>query len=72
MSENIDWNYTSHDMKEMWEELDRKIKSIIKNIPEVIIRFSKQGDSLEKLPWDRNQSSHKRKEFGIIPNMENY
>ena len=47
---NIDWNYSSHtfDVNEMWEELNRKIKSIIINIPEVIIKFSKQGDQLEK------------------------
>ena len=58
----------------MREEWNRKIKSIIKNILEVVIKFSKQGVPLEKLLYDSNQLSCKRKEndkawkeFGIIP-----
>ena len=50
---------------------------MIKNNPEVI-KFSKQGDRLGKLPWDSNWQSCKRKEkdkackeFGIMPSMEN-
>ena len=35
------------DINEKWEELDKKIKSIIKNIPEVIIKFSKQREQLK-------------------------
>ena len=30
----------------MWKELNKKIKSIMKNIVEVIIKISKQGDPL--------------------------
>ena len=46
--DNIDWNYKSNvlDVYKMWEELKRKMKSIIVNIPEVIVKFSKQGDPL--------------------------
>ena len=34
----------------MWEELNKKIKSIMKNIFEVILKFCKEGNPLEKLP----------------------
>ena len=62
--DDIDGNYKSNtlDINGIQEELNWKIKFIIKNIPKVIIRFSKQGDPLEKLPWDSNQLSHKRLE----------
>ena len=43
--DNTDWNYKSNtlEIKEMLKELNRKIKSIMKKIPEVI-KFSKHGD----------------------------
>ena len=78
--DNNDWNYSSKtlDIKEMCGELSRKIKSIMKNIPGVI-KISKQGDLLEKLRWDSNRQSRKKKrknkawkEYGIILNVENY
>ena len=50
----------------------------MKNIPGVI-KISKQGDLLEKLRWDSNRQSRKKKrknkawkEYGIILNIENY
>ena len=57
--DNIDWNYCFNtlDVNEMWDELNWKIKSIINNILEVI-KFSKQGEPLDKLPRDSNQLSH--------------
>ena len=61
MRDNIDWNYKSNTLdNKMWEELNRKRKSIIKNIPEVI-KFSKQEYLFEKLSWDSNQLSQKKK-----------
>ena len=49
--DNIDWDYESNtlEINEMWEELNGKIKSIIKKNPDVT-KFSKQRDPLEKLP----------------------
>ena len=51
----------------------------MKNLPEVITKFSKQIDPLEKLPWDSYRLSFLKKkkgkvwiEFGIIPRTENY
>ena len=46
--DNINLNPSSNtlDVNEMWEELNGKIKSKIKIIPEVIIKFSKQKDRL--------------------------
>ena len=78
--DDIDLNYNSHtfDVNEIWEELNRKIKSEMKTIPGVITTFSKQGDPAEKLPLDSNQLLHQREDdkvrkgFGIIPSMENY
>ena len=43
----------------MREKLNRKIKSAIKNIPELIEIFSKQIDPFES--WDSYPLSHKRK-----------
>ena len=72
--DNIDWNCCSNtlDVDEMWGK-----RSMIKTIREVIIKFFKQEDPLEKLTWNNNRLSRKRKgkyktwkEFGIIPSME--
>ena len=49
------------------------IKSIIKNVCEVAIKFSKQGYPLDKLPRDiylRKEKYKSWKESGIIPSME--
>ena len=59
--------------------MEEKDKINNENIREVIIEIFKQGDPVEKLPWDSNRLSHKRKEkdkawkeFAIIPSKENY
>ena len=49
--DNIDGNYSSYNLKVnvMLEELNGKIKSMIKNIPEVFIKFSIQKKIINKI-----------------------
>ena len=45
-----------------WGELYQKILSISDLVPEVPIKTSKNGEVLEKLPWDSSKLVRKRKE----------
>ena len=79
---NINWGYssvTNLGVNEMWDELNTKIQSIVTNVPEVVLKVSRHGDPLEKLPWDSSRLVRKRKEkdkiwkaFDGKPCMENF
>ena len=54
--DNIDWESKSNTLEiiEMWEELNRKIKSTTKNIPAVIIKNSINKEvQLKNYLWRR-------------------
>lgn len=78
---NIDWDYSSNELNVelMWEELYSKIISISDKVPESITKTNKNGDILEKLPWDTSKLVRKRKEkdqtwqaFDGNPNMHTF
>ena len=76
----INWSYSvDNDVNDMWNELNDKIQSIIVCVPEVVLKVSRNGDPLEKLPWDSSRLVRKRKEkdqiwrnFENKPCMENF
>ena len=61
---NICWDYSddANNVESMWGELYHKILSISDLVPEVPIKTSKNGEVLEKLPWDSSKLVRKRKE----------
>lgn len=62
---NINWSYSSvsnSDVNAIWDELNTKIQSIIADVPETVLKVSRQGEPLEKLPWDSSRLVRKRKE----------
>ena len=78
---DIDWSYSSSTISvdTMWNELHQKMLSISDKIPETSVKTDKQGNILEKLPWDSSKLVRKRKEkdqawkaFEVDPNMTTY
>ena len=79
---NINWSYsadTDLTVNDMWDQLNSKVRSIIDLVPEVVSKVSRNGDPLEKLPWDSSRLVRKRKEKDLIwrnfdskPCMENF
>ena len=78
---DIDWSYSSSEIsvETMWNELHQKMLSISDKIPETNVKTDKQGNILEKLPWDSSKLVRKRKEkdqawkaFEVDPNMTTY
>ena len=63
-AENINWGYSagSSTVESMWEELYNKMLSISDKVPENVIKTNKNGDILERLPWDSSKLVRKRKE----------
>ena len=63
-AENINWDYSSSSLtvESMWEELYKKMLSIADKVPENVIKTNRNGDILEKLPWDSSKLVRKRKE----------
>ena len=63
----------------MWDELHQKMLSISDKVPETTTKSDKQGNILEKLPWDSSKLVRKRKEkdkawkaFEDDPHMTNF
>ena len=78
---DIDWGYSAAavGVETMWNELHKKMLSISEQIPETNVKTDKQGNILEKLPWDSSKLVRKRKEkdqawkaFEDNPNMTTY
>ena len=65
-ADSIDWLYnsdtTNTSVNEVWSDLNTKIQSIISDVPEVVLKVSRHGDPLEKLPWESSRLARKRKE----------
>ena len=79
--EGIDWTYssTANSVDTMWSELHQKVLSISDKIPETNVKTDKQGNILEKLPWETSKLVRKRKEkdqawkaFEDNPHMTTY
>ena len=80
-ADNIDWSYSDSEIsvESMWGELYQKMLSISDKVPETTIKTDKQGNILEKLPWDSSKLVRKRKEkdkawraFEDDPHMNNF
>jgi|TARA_B110000196_G_C21147904_1_gene667753 hypothetical protein len=80
-AENIDWSCSDTEIgvESMWDELHQKMLSISDKVPETTIKTNKQGNILEKLPWDSSKLVRKRKEkdkawraFEDNPHMNNF
>ena len=78
---DIDWSYSgsANSVETMWNELHQKMLSIADKVPETKVKTDKQGNILEKLPWDSSRLVRKRKEkdqawkaFDVNPNMTTY
>ena len=80
-ADNIDWSYSEGEItvESMWDELHQKMLSISDKVPETTTKSDKQGNILEKLPWDSSKLVRKRKEkdkawkaFEDDPRMTNF
>ena len=78
---NIDWCYSpgANSVESMWTELHQKVLSISDKIPETNVKTNRNGEILEKLPWDSSKLVRKRKEkdqtwkaFDDNPNMTTF
>ena len=63
----------------MWTELHQKVLSISDKIPETNVKTNRNGEILEKFPWDSSKLVRKRKEkdqtwkaFDDNPNMTTF
>lgn len=60
---SINWNVDPNlSVNDMWGEISNKLQSIITDVPEVVLKVSRHGDPLEKLPWESSRLVRKRKE----------
>ena len=62
-SKNIDWGYSSDqlDVEGMWGELHSKLLSICDSVPVQTLKTTREGEVIERLPWDCSMLSRKRK-----------
>ena len=68
-ADNINWQYSSIEglgVDAMWAELNTNIQSIIADVPEAVLKVSRNGEPLEKLPWDSSRLVRKRKEKDTV------
>ena len=64
LGRDINWCYSNSDLsvEEMWGELYTKLKSILKLVPTVKVKSTKNGMVLAKPPWDTTALKRKRRE----------
>ena len=80
-ADDINWAYsdTASTVEDMWNELHPKMLSISEKVPETKVKTTKQGNIIEKLPWDSSKLVRKRKDkdqawkaFEDNPHMSTY
>ena len=80
-SSDIDWMYSSADLKveQMWSEMLNKLSLISDKVPSISLKTSKNGEVLQRLPWDCSNLVRKRKckdavwkEFDRDPCLANF
>ena len=80
-SDLIDWHFSSEclSVEEMWCELSDKLNKITESVPESILKSTRDGEIIRKLPWDSSALVRRRKEkdqswrvFDENPSMVNF
>ena len=63
----INWDYSSDELSsnQMWDEIHTKLLQISSNVPKSKIKCSKNGDIIERLPWDCSSLKRKRTQKDI-------
>ena len=63
-STNVDWNYSQDNLTVdlMWEELYSKLLSVSDYVPSSTLKTTRDGQILQRLPWDCSKLIRKRKD----------
>ena len=64
LGSTINWNYSSDELSsnQMWDEIHTKLLQISGNVPKSKLKCSKNGDIIERHPWDCSSLKRKRKQ----------